>query len=611
MARKLIYEVVLDSEAYTRQIKKVEAQTAGFAASLEKTGRKAQATQQAAIRGTGGKFGLLGNLAAGYTGGGPGVAGGLAAGAVLAGLKSSVLAASDLNEQISKTTTVFGDSSAAILEWSKTTTTAFGVSERDALKMASSFGALFAPVGLVGKQAADLSERLTQLGGDLASFYNTDVQSALDAIQSGLVGQVRPLRAYGVQLSAARVQQQALTDTGKKSASELTNLDKVMARIKIIFQDTAKPQGDFQRTQGHLAQQTKILTANIDDLSTQLGENLLPAVTDLIGPLNTMLGLMKKAHAGDIVGDILKQASGFGPVFGIADLFGGGGKKKPTTATAVPSPDTGFRDPASNIAKLAAPQMAAARAAAARAIEQRNQWFDAMIGRRELRAGLLTSATAQLAAYKAVGVILAKQIAAVHDVTRQLTLKDEALRNAATVAGLETQIAADLKQKQADAAQKLKDQIAAARQERQGWLDFAIERAAATKTLRDDRAAYRAKEAFLKGLIRQEGRTLDLVSELWRTRQQIKDLNKKNTGSADPLAGLFQVSSSQLANILSAGTGLGAAGRRRLGFNIAGAEIQPVHVHLNLDGREVASVVTKQQKRSGNRTASQTSGRRG
>jgi hypothetical protein len=226
-----------------------------------------------------------------------------------------------------------------------------------------------------------------------------------------------------------------------------------------------------------------------------------------------------------------------------------------------------------------------------------------MIGRKELRASLLTSASAQLAAYKAIGATLTAQIAAVHDVTRKWTLKDEALKNAATVAGLEAQIAADLKQKQADAAQKIKDQIQAARQERLGWLDFAIERAGATQTIRDDLAAFRAKEKFLQSLIRKEGRTLELVSELWRVRQQIKDLNKKNAGTGDPLAGLFQVGSARLANILAAGTGLGAAGRRRLGFNIAGAEIQPVHVHLNLDGREVASVVTKQQTRAGNRTA--------
>jgi hypothetical protein len=77
MARKLIYEVVLDSAAYSRQIKKVQAETAGFAASIEKTGRSAKSFQKAAVGGTGGRFGLLGNLTGGYVGGGGVVAGGL------------------------------------------------------------------------------------------------------------------------------------------------------------------------------------------------------------------------------------------------------------------------------------------------------------------------------------------------------------------------------------------------------------------------------------------------------------------------------------------------------------------------------------------------------
>jgi hypothetical protein len=140
-----------------------------------------------------------------------------------------------------------------------------------------------------------------------------------------------------------------------------------------------------------------------------------------------------------------------------------------------------------------------------------------------------------------------------------------------------------------------------------GWLDFAIERAEATKTVKDDVQAYRKLEAVLVARIGQEGRTLELVRQLWETRQKIADLNKSKT---DPLAGLVQVSSAKLTNILAAGTGLSGAGRRVLGANIAGAEIRPLHVHVNIDGREVGRAVTTQQARNGNRTARQTSGLR-
>jgi hypothetical protein len=101
---------------------------------------------------------------------------------------------------------------------------------------------------------------------------------------------------------------------------------------------------------------------------------------------------------------------------------------------------------------------------------------------------------------------------------------------------------------------------------------------------------------------------LRLVSDLWRVRQQIRDLNKKKAGDGDPLAGLMQVSTRRLTDILAAGTGLDVAGRQQLGRNIAGAEIQHIHVHI--DGREVGSVVAKQQARGDRRTSRQTSGYR-
>ena len=137
---------------------------------------------------------------------------------VTATLKESIAAASDLEQQVGKTQVVFGASAGEVEAWSKTVDTAFGLSQREALTTASSFGALFAPIGLTGDAAAKQSQKLTELGADLASFYNTDVQSALDAVRSGLVGEAEPLRKYAVLLSEVRVQQQAMADTGKTNA---------------------------------------------------------------------------------------------------------------------------------------------------------------------------------------------------------------------------------------------------------------------------------------------------------------------------------------------------------------------------------------------------------
>src|SRR5207344_405676 len=127
-------------------------------------------------------------------------------------MKTLINAASDLNEEMSKNRVVFGKNAAAIQKWSKTTANSLGISRRLALQTASSFGGLFQTLGVAGDEAAGTSQRLTTLGADLASFFNTDVQSALDAIRSGLVGESEPLRRYNVQLSETRVAAEAMAE---------------------------------------------------------------------------------------------------------------------------------------------------------------------------------------------------------------------------------------------------------------------------------------------------------------------------------------------------------------------------------------------------------------
>lgn len=215
---------------------------------------------------------------------------------------------------------------------------------------------------------------------------------------------------------------------------------------------------------------------------------------------------------------------------------------------------------------------------------QRNQWFDAMIGRKQERAR-------SIADLRDIVRDLEARLKITKDITRRMRLQDEIWQ-------MQQQIAARSRQLQEE------------RQATQlGWLEFAVERAEATKTLNDDLKTMRAIEAYWKERIRQEGRTLDNVTELYRIQQRIRDLHKKNTDT-DPLAGLMQASTKKLTAMLAAGTGLGVGGRRVLGANISGLQMRPVYVSVQMDGREVGRAVTKQQTRTGKRTARQTSGSR-
>ncbi|MCV6900945.1 hypothetical protein OE165_28330, partial [Escherichia coli] len=78
---------------------------------------------------------------------------------------------------------------------------------------------------------------------DASSFYNVPLESALEKIRSGLVGEAEPLRAFGVLLSEAAVKQQALAMGVRPVNGELSEQEKVMARVELITKGLNKAQG--------------------------------------------------------------------------------------------------------------------------------------------------------------------------------------------------------------------------------------------------------------------------------------------------------------------------------------------------------------------------------
>lgn len=202
----------------------------------------------------------------------------------------SISAASDLNETISKSTTIFGDNEGAIEDWASTAATAMGQSKQQALDTASGFAGLFQTVGIGEDKIVGFSEGMTQMGSDLASFFNTDVQTALDALKSGLNGESEPLRKFNIFLSDAAVQAKATQMGLEKVNGKFTEGAKVTARYQIIMDQTGSAQGDFAKTSDGLANSQRILNAELDDAKAQLGQALLPLMKDLAGVAKQVLG---------------------------------------------------------------------------------------------------------------------------------------------------------------------------------------------------------------------------------------------------------------------------------------------------------------------------------
>lgn len=204
----------------------------------------------------------------------------------------SVQAASDLAESQSKVAVVFGQSSAAINAWAETSATSLLMSKQAALEAAGTYGNLFQAFGIGQQQATEMSTTLVQLAADLASFNNTSVDEALQALRSGLAGETEPLKRYGVALTDARMKQAALERGIWDGVGALDAGQKAQAAYAVIMQDTALAQGDVERTSDGYANTMRAVQAAVDDAQATIGGGLVDALTSAAGAMGGPEGLV-------------------------------------------------------------------------------------------------------------------------------------------------------------------------------------------------------------------------------------------------------------------------------------------------------------------------------
>ena len=208
---------------------------------------------------------------------------GLGLGKMLAG---SIGNASDFQEAGTAITAVFGNADQTVQKFAAASASALGQSTNQTLDAARVFGTFGKAAGLSGEDLAGFSTDFITLSADLASFNNTTPEQAIEALGAGLRGESEPLRQYGILLDDAALKAHA-TELGIYSGTgALTAQQKVLASQAEIMAQTGLQQGDFAKTSEGLANQQRILSAGLANLSTTFGALLLPIMTTVVGFLN-------------------------------------------------------------------------------------------------------------------------------------------------------------------------------------------------------------------------------------------------------------------------------------------------------------------------------------
>lgn len=236
--------------------------------------------------------------------------------AATAGILKLTDGASDLSETIAKSEQIFGDAAKQIDEWSNSSATAFGQSKKQAIDAASTFAIFGKSAGMSGAELVKFSTQFTQLASDFASFYNTSPEDAITAIGAAFRGENEPIRRYGILLDDASMRQEALRLGIVKTTKEaLTPQQKVMAASSLIMKQSSDAQGAFQRESNSLANQQRILSAEIKNLADDLGKAFLPTVTNIVKIIRSDFVPILKTTANiikQIPPDVLSFAAGMG-----------------------------------------------------------------------------------------------------------------------------------------------------------------------------------------------------------------------------------------------------------------------------------------------------------
>ena len=233
-----------------------------------------------------------------------------AAGASLAGMFSIqqvgqlINAASDLEESINAVTVSTGRAADGILMFGEKAADKLGLSRRQVNEYATAFSGMVEQMEAGGANVNGIYQEMLTRVSDFASVYNLDMETAFQKFQSGLAGSSEAVRRYGIDISAATVEQHALEEGIWDGVGAMTEAEKVTARYSLLMAQTDKVAGDFANTSDGLANSQRRLAAAVEELQAELGQALTPAATEGVSTLSDL------AIVGRWAGSGLDRASG-------------------------------------------------------------------------------------------------------------------------------------------------------------------------------------------------------------------------------------------------------------------------------------------------------------
>lgn len=197
-------------------------------------------------------------------------------------IAQAVTESNKYQEDLNLFTVALGQYADEAKEYAEYVSDIMGIDLAQWLRNQGIFNTLLTGFGDTAERAQLMSQNLTQLGYDLSSYANIPIEEAMLKLQSGISGELEPLRRLGYDLSQAKLQQTALNLGIKESVANMTQAEKAELRYYAIMTQVTTAQGDMARTLEAPANQLRILQAQLTQAARAIGNIFIPALNAIL-----------------------------------------------------------------------------------------------------------------------------------------------------------------------------------------------------------------------------------------------------------------------------------------------------------------------------------------
>ena len=166
--------------------------------------------------------------------------------------------------------------------WSAELSDALGVNRYESQKLIGTFNVMLKSLGQNEKGAYDMAKGLTELGYDMASFFNLEPEEAFDKLRAAITGETEPLKRLGIVVNETTIKTWALNNGMIKQGEQLDENQKIMARYNVIMEATSLAQGDLARTLDSPTNKLRILKSRVTETAIEFGMKMMPVFEDVL-----------------------------------------------------------------------------------------------------------------------------------------------------------------------------------------------------------------------------------------------------------------------------------------------------------------------------------------